>query len=56
MYIEDKYGDNQSNFLVDSVVDGSINCAPCAGANPPITHGYNMDEIYKNFPGNRKIF
>jgi hypothetical protein len=55
VHMEDKDGDNQSNFSVDSVVDGSINCAPCASTNSSIVEPNNANELYKNIQNNVNI-
>jgi hypothetical protein len=54
VHIEDKDGDNQSNFSVGNVVDGSISCAPCASTNPP-NEPNNANELYKNSQYNVNI-
>ena len=55
VHMEDKDGDNQSNFSVGNVVDGSINCAPSASANSPIIEPSNANELYKNNQNNENI-
>lgn len=55
VHMEDKDGDNQSNFSVDDVVDGSISCAPSANANSSIVEPSNANELYKNNQNNLNI-